>query len=624
MKKIIFFLVMMLSFNVSVMAAHLDLVRINGVYSNQINMDTGDYVSYRQNKYIMDGKVVYCVEPGINIMTRDYNISSNLSDSGLNQNIINKISLIGHFGYDYPGHQTDNYFLAAQELIWETVGSNEAYFTTGQNDTGDRIYIDFEKNEIMSLVNHFSLKPSFDSTLVTGMYNDEVVLVDKNRVLSNYEISSTNNSVSIDGNKLIIKLSSLGTDTIKLTRKPYDDLSSVFYYSPISQDFMFLRANNVVTSTVSVNSYIPYSKVDISKKGLVLDSIDSSGNFIYKEGGISGVTFGLYASGDIYEADKLVYRSNQLIEELVTKNGHVSSRNLPNGKYYLKEHKTIDEFVLNDSIVNIELDNVKEEVYTYMVDLENERKNIFINLVKHGEVFDEIILGKGIYEDVPLSGVKFGLYSSNDIYNSKGDLLVKKDSLIKTLVTDSRGSISEKLNIPFGTYYLKELETVKGYKLDTNIYEFSVASNSNDDVKIMIGREPILNDIVKSRLVINKVDEDGNRLSNACFRLFDNLNNIIYEGCTDSNGVISIDDLGYGKYHFYEVSAPLGYLVSDKVYDINVIDDDSLIEVNVLNEKMPVTSDIYDVPKKFSTIGLGFGLLTLSLAIVYDKKHKNN
>jgi hypothetical protein len=54
------------------------------------------------------------------------------------------------------------------------VGSNEAYFTTGQNDTGDRIYIDYEKNEIMSLVNHFSLKPSFDSTLITDMYKDEI------------------------------------------------------------------------------------------------------------------------------------------------------------------------------------------------------------------------------------------------------------------------------------------------------------------------------------------------------------------------------------------------------------------------------------------------------------------
>lgn len=624
MRKILLFLGMMLLFNFNVLAAHLDLVRIDGVYSSQLNMDTGDYFSSNQKKYVMDGRMVYCIEPGMNIMTREYGLSSNLLESGISQNIINKISLIGHFGYDYPGHQTDNYFLAAQELIWEIIGNNEIHFTTGINDTGNMINVDTEKNEIMSLVNHYNLKPSFDSTLVSGLYQDEIVLTDKNRVLSNYDIVSTNNDVRIEGNNLVIKLSSLGSDKISLIRKKYDDMSSVFYYASNSQDFMFLRADNIVTSVVNVNSYIPYSNISIFKTGLMLDGIDDSNDFIYKDRGLDGVVFGLYASSDIYEADKLIYHENDLIEKLVTKNGSVTSRNLPNGKYYLKEISTGDEFILNNSIIPIELDNYKEEVYTYMVDLKNEKKSIFINLQKNGEIFDEIIDGSGSFKTVPLSSVKFGLFSSNDIYSVDGDLLVKKDVLIKTFVTDSRGNISQKLNIPFGTYYLKELETIPGYVLDHNIYEFSVLGSDTDEIKIMIGKEPLLNDIVKGRLVINKVDLDGNRLQGACFRLFDDFNNVVYEGCTDSDGIISIDNLGYGKYHFYEVSAPDGYLICDRVYDINVVDDGSIIEVNVVNEKMPVTSDIYEFPRKLSTIGLGFGCLTLSLAVIYDKKCKNN
>ena len=51
--------------------------------------------------------------------------------------------------------------------------------------------------------------------------------------------------------------------------------------------------------------------------------------------------------------------------------------------------------------------------------------------------------------------------------------------------------------------------------------------------------------------------------------------------------------------------------------------DDDLIEVSVLNNKMPITSDIYDIPKKFSMIGLGFGLLSLSFATIYEKCKKN-
>ena len=623
MKKVLLFLGMFLMLKVNAFAlGHLELVRINGVYSSQLNMDTGDYFSSNQKKYIIDGRIVYCVEPGINIMTMDYDFTSDLSKSNFSKDIIDKISLIGYFGYDYPGHQTDNYFLAAQELIWETIGNNEIHFTTGINDTGNMINIDFEKNEIMSLVNHYSLKPSFDRSSVSGIYGDEIILTDKNKVLSNFDIVS-GDDVSIDGNKLTIKLNSLGKYDINLVRRNYDNSSSVFYFAPNSQDFMFLRSDNIVTSNVSVNSYIPYSNIKVVKSGLVVDGIDENNNFIYKSKGLTGVKFGLYAANDIYKGDILLYKSNEFIEELVTVDGVAVSRDLPNGNYYLKEISTLDEFILDDNIVNIQLDNSKDEVFTYMVDLKNERKNIFINLRKNGEFFEEIINGGGSFFSGPLGGIVFGLYSSNDIFDSNNCLLVKKEELIKTFITNSNGIISEKVDIPFGTYYLKELKTLPGYKIDNNVYEFSIIGNSSNDIHIMIGKEPILNEMIKSNLIINKIDEYGNKLSGACFKLFDSFNNLIYEGCTDSDGIISINDLPYGKYHFYEVSSPDGYLVSNKIYDVNIIDDSSIVKVDVLNVKMPVTSDIYALPKKLSMIGLGFGLLSLSVAIVYDKKNRN-
>ena len=619
MRKILLFLGMFLMFNINVLASHLDLIKIDGVYSSQLNMDTGDYFSSNQKMYIMDGKVAYCIEPGMNIMTREYGFSSNLLDSGLSQNIVDKIRLIGNFGYDYPGHQTDNYFLATQELIWEIIGNNEIHFTTGINDTGDMINIDTEKNEIMSLVNHYYLKPSFDSTLVTGLYQDEIVLVDKNKVLSNYEVVSTNNDVLIDGNNLIIKLSSLGDDKITLIRKNYDDLSSAFYYASNSQDFMFLRSDDVVTSVINVRSYIPYSNISIDKVGSMLEDFD--GEFIYKNRGLDDVVFLLYAANDIYEGDKLLYHSNDLVERLITKNGQVVSQNLPNGVYYLKEFSTLDDFLLSDDVIFVELDNYKEEIYTYSLEFENDRKSIFLNLEKKGEVIDEIVDGSGSYTETSLGGVEFGLFSANDIFSVDGKLLIHKDELITTLVTDSRGFINENLNIPFGDYYLKELSTVLGYKLDTNTYQFSVFSDSNENIQISIGS--IVNELIKGNLVINKVDFYGNSLSGACFRLFDKLGNVMYEGCTGSDGVISINNLGYGEYYFYEVSAPDGYLVSDKIYEVSVVDEE-LIEVNVVNEKLPITSDIYAVPKKISVFGIGFGLITLCLTIIYDKKYKNN
>ena len=440
--------------------------------------------------------------------------------------------------------------------------------------------------------------------------------MDNNHVLSNYEVVSSTNSVFIDGDRLIVNLKHLGSDNIVLKRKKYDDMSSIFYGDINSQDFMFLRANDVI-SNVYVDSFIPHSSIHIEKSGLLADGYD--GDFIYSLNGLDDVRFNLYASQDIYEGENLVYLKDELVQEMNTVSGKADSILLPNGDYYLKEVETVDEFILDDSVISISLNNDRKEVYTYMVDLLNNRKRIFISLQKNGEVFDGISSDSGVYGTVPLAGVKFGLYSTGNIFNKNGDLIISKDTLIREFVTDTDGYISEELSIPFGTYYLKELDTLPGYKLDNNIYEFSVVGN-DDIIKIMVTREPIINEMIKSRLVINKIDSFGNKLSGCGFKLFDSNDNLIYEGITDSNGLISINDLGYGKYYFYEVSAPSGYILDDSIYEVIVNHDNDLIEVSVMNNRMPVTSDIYSYPKRLSAIGLGFGLLTLSLAVIYENR----
>lgn len=617
MKRFILFLFLFLMCGI-VHASHLDLVPIDGVYSSQHNLSNGSYFSSNQKKYFMDGRIVYCVEPGAGIYTNDYYGVNDLSLSGMSSDILDKISLIGYFGYDYPGHNTDKYFMAAQELIWELIGNNEIHFTTGINSTGDIVNIDFEKNEIMNLVNHYYVKPSFDGELVSGIYGEKVILQDSNNVLSNYEVLS--DGAYIEGDRLVIELDKLGSDSIRLSRKKYDQDSSVFYRDDSSQDFMFLRANSF-ESIIYTESFIPRNRVVVNKKGLALS--DYSDHFIYEEKGLTGVHFGLYASSDIYEDNNLVYMRDEMISELVTSDGSLVFDNLPNGDYYLKELSTIDGYILDDTIYDIHLSNSDKEVFEYMVNLNNDRQKIFLNISKNGEVFNGIVSDSGSYSDIPLGGIKFGLYSSNDIYNVYGKKVLSKDKLIKEFVTDSSGSVSEELDIPLGTYYIKELETLDGYKIDPNIYEFNISKSDDDSIKIMVTKEPILNELIKSKLVIHKIDEFGNKLEGAFFKIFDGSDNLIYEGITNSDGIISIDNLCYGKYYFYEASAPQGYVTDGRIYEVNVYDDNDLIEVSVLNNKMPVTSDIYELPKRFSMVGLGFGLLSLSFAAIYEKCKKN-
>lgn len=601
MKKFLLFCCMFFVFSFKVYASHLDLYKIEGVYSSQYNMDNGSYFSSNQKKYVMDGRVVYCIEPGINIMTREYE-SLDLSLSNFSQDVLDEISLIGYYGYDYPGHSIDRYFMATQELIWEVIGNNEVHFTTGINNTGDYIDIDYEKNEIMSLVNSHYMKPSFDSGSFDVVVGDDLVLIDDNHVLSGYEVLSDN--AYIDGDKLIIKNVLLGSNEIKLKRKKFDNLDSVYYMAYNSQDFMFLRVNDLYSS-IDINGFVPYSNVSLYKTGEVL--VDYDGDFIYDERGLDGITFGLYSLDDIYVNDELVYMKDDLVDLLVTSNGYAYSIDIPNGKYYLRELDTYSDLILGDD-VNIEIINDNSKVYTYELNLKNERKNTFVSINKKGEVFD--YLNSSHFEG--LSGVKIGLYSHDDIYSYDDKLLVGKNNLINTFVTDSSGNVLVDMDLPISTYYFKELETIDSYILDDSIYDVDMKNNVDS---ISYGSGDIVNYLKKGKLNINKLDIYGNRLDGASFSLYRG-DDLIYEGSTFS-GNICVDNLPYGQYKLFEVSAPNGYIKSDLVYDILI--DSSLVNIDIFNEKLPITSDIYFVRKMFSSLSILFGLL----GVLYVKRIKD-
>ena len=68
-------------------------------------------------------------------------------------------------------------------------------------------------------------------------------------------------------------------------------------------------------------------------------------------------------------------------------------------------------------------------------------------------------------------------------------------------------------NLPFGDYYLEELEAPDGYKADTTPYVFSVTA---DGQKIEIRRE---NTRIPGSVTVAKTDSGGNPIPGAAFRL---------------------------------------------------------------------------------------------------------
>ena len=153
------------------------------------------------------GTPLYCTEPYVKATDKeDYNIyvgdmTDMVTNSQHTANTFTKeqyerAKLIAYYGYKYPGHEDDKYYVAAQLLIWETVDPDIVIYTTHKyNDLLNgtnlrRDELNAEKNEILALVEAHGKKPEFDikRDLILG---DPTTIVDMAGVVSKYHVVST-------------------------------------------------------------------------------------------------------------------------------------------------------------------------------------------------------------------------------------------------------------------------------------------------------------------------------------------------------------------------------------------------------------------------------------------------
>lgn len=118
-KKMMTLLIAVLCFIPSVRAldkAYVDWELDKGVFAHQVR-GGADHVT---NLALMsaDGVPAYCIEPGV--LADKASMYDTVFDIGQTQlgNIdVKRLSLIGYYGYGYPGHDKKEYYMAAQELI---------------------------------------------------------------------------------------------------------------------------------------------------------------------------------------------------------------------------------------------------------------------------------------------------------------------------------------------------------------------------------------------------------------------------------------------------------------------------------------------------------------------------
>lgn len=427
------------------------------------------YMSAQYHTYTMDGKTVYCIEPGIDITVHDYNGQIGWTNSPYSDEINQKIQLYGYYGYDYPGHNTLRYRMAAQALIWEETGGQIIEFWTERYGYGNFINIDYEKNEIKKLVSTHYNQPKFTETTKTGIINETITFTDTTGYLSDYAVHQSNSAnVSINGNNLLVTPTKIGETTVILKKRMYtNNPTTIFVGTDLkSQKMGYFGIDDPLYVAVKVNAL--GGKVSLEK-------IDSK-TLSYKPLGDASLKGAIYGIYDEY--------NSRIGEITTTGNGIVTSDYLPKlGKFYLLEEK---------SSLGYKLDSTK---YYFEITENNLKPKIVVHeqvIEKEFELYKTFSDGgkSMILKAEPNITFEFYLESSMKLYESA--------------TTDATGRLLVKL--PYGTYIVKQKNTTYNHeKLD----DFKIVINEASAEKIT---KVATNAEITAKLKLVKVDSKSNKV----------------------------------------------------------------------------------------------------------------
>lgn len=183
-----------------------------------------------------------------------------------------------------------------------------------------------------------------------------------------------------------------------------------------------------------------------------------------------------------------------------------------------------------------------------------------IKIKKYGEVIDG--------DKISLEGVIFALFDENKNY-------------IKEATTDKDGHIIFD-NLKKGKYFIKEVSNDKKFVLDDNYYEANLRVNENNRIiDIFLELE---NKLKKGNLKIKKIDFDAKTPIKDTEFIIMKDEKIIYQGKTNVDGIIELNDLVYGIYKIKEVMASNGYLLNEMIYEVKIDDENKDVCFEIENE----------------------------------------
>lgn len=212
---------------------------------------------------------------------------------------------------------------------------------------------------------------------------------------------------------------------------------------------------------------------------------------------------------------------------------------------------------VSDNYQNLILPRVNDEVIS-TINLENNYGSVSISKVdsESGLMYSD--------QGANLKGSKYNLYDADM-------------NLVKEFIYDK--DYYNIYNLPFGTYYLKEIENSVGYLKDDTTYTIKIEENSRC-VSLSLKGE-----LIKAKLIINNLYGDLRLKEDSTFMIGD-----IKLDVKDGIGEIV---LKYGSYNVRQVSTINNHILSEEfIIEVQNTND---IEYTIINEETKGKIDIYSV-----------------------------
>lgn len=340
--------------------------------------------------------------------------------------------------------------------------------------------------------------------------------------------------------------------------------------------------------------------IEITKTGEIFKSVNENEGIytpVYEIGNLANAVFEIYAAEDITTLDGTTrYYQGELVDEITTeKNGIAKSKQLYLGKYTVVEKTAPSGFVNANEQYDVELTYAGQNVSVTSTALSvyNDRQKVSVSLLKELSKDERFKLGMN---DEILS-VQFGIYADEDIKAADGSV-IPKDSLITYGNCDENGKLTFNCDLPIGfKWYAKEIATNKHYILSDTKYEFNTEYQGQDIETINIdlnNGEPIVNDLIYGTVKGLKIDRETEKaIKGALFGLFKSdtteytETNAILTAKSDENGIFVFDNIPFGDWIVKELQPAENYLPSDDIHHITVTDNEQIIEITAVNDRIP-------------------------------------